>query len=45
MAQREAQKLDAGSTFPAITLDLVGGGSLSLPTEQWTVFLIYRGGW
>ncbi len=45
MAQIEAQKLDAGSTFPTMTLNLVGGGSLSLPTEQWTVFLIYRGDW
>ena len=45
MAQRDTQKLDAGSTFPSITLNLVGGGSLSLPTEQWTVFLIYRGNW
>ncbi len=45
MAQCEAQKLDTGSTFPAISLDLVSGGSLSLPTDQWTVFLIYRGDW
>ncbi len=45
MAQNESQKLDAGSEFPAITLDLVGGGTKSLPTDQWTVFLIYRGDW
>ncbi len=45
MTQSETRKLDTGSAFPAITLDLAGGGSLSLPTEQWTVFLIYRGNW
>ena len=45
MAQSESQKMDSGSVFPAITLDLVGGGSQSLPTAQWTVFRIYRGNW
>ena len=45
MAQSEAQKLDTGSSFPALNLDLVGGGSVSLPADQWTVFLIYRGNW
>ncbi len=45
MAQLEATKLDAGSDFPELTLNLVGGGSLSLPTEQWTVLLLYRGNW
>ncbi len=45
MAQNESQKLDAGSEFPAITLDLVGGGTKSQPAHQWTVFMIYRGDW
>ncbi len=45
MAQSTTQKLDTGSALPAITLDLAGGGSLSLPADQWTVFLIYRGNW
>ena len=45
MAQSETQKLDAGNPFPGLTISLVGGGSLSLPTQQWTVLLFYRGNW
>ena len=45
MAQNEVNKLDVGSAFPGLDLDLVGGGSLTLPLPQWTVFLIYRGNW
>ncbi len=45
MAQSETRKLDANSAFPELTLDLVEGGSLSLPAKQWTMVLIYRGNW
>ncbi len=41
-------KLDAGDTFPAIELDLVGGGKLALPggvSTRYLVALFYRGHW
>jgi hypothetical protein len=34
--------------FPEIELDIVGGGSISLPSDaagHWTYVLFYRGGW
>lgn len=34
--------------FPDIELDIVGGGSISLPSDaagHWTYVLFYRGGW
>ena len=48
MAQAQTPKLDAGDQFPAMTINLVGGDSLSLPTDlqaEATVLLIYRGKW
>jgi peroxiredoxin len=39
------RKLDNGDKFPSMTFNLVGGGSLSLPAQQWTVLLFYRGYW
>ena len=45
MAQSEAKKFDGSSIFPGLSLDLVGGGSLTVPQSQWSVFLFYRGNW
>ena len=45
MAQHDVQKLDSRATFPTLTFDLVGGGSLALPSGQWSVLLLYRGYW
>lgn len=41
-------KLRAGQTLPSLTLDLVGGGSVTLPDDLSTDFgvvLLYRGHW
>ncbi|MBC7594581.1 MAG: peroxiredoxin family protein [Kineosporiaceae bacterium] len=41
-------RLDNGDTFPSLTLDAVGGGTLSLPdalSGSYGVVLIYRGSW
>ena len=43
-----AAKLDSGDTFPATTLRLVGGESITLPddlTTDYGVVLFYRGHW
>ena len=43
-----AEKLDAGDQFPDMTLNLVGGGSVTLPadlTSNYNVVLFYRGHW
>ncbi len=43
-----AEKLDAGATFPAITLDLVDGTTLALPSgveAKYRIVLFYRGHW
>ena len=43
-----ADKLHAGDTFPELTLDLVGGGTMTLPAEpdaDFKVILFYRGHW
>ena len=43
-----AEKLIGGDTFPSVQLDLVGGGSVSLPEDLETdygVVLFYRGHW
>ena len=45
MPQPEIQKLDTGDAFPSLELDLIGGGKLSLPSDRWTLLLIYRGYW
>jgi len=42
------QKLGIGDAFPDVTLQLVGGASISLPRELTTpyaVVLFYRGHW
>ncbi len=41
-------RLQNGGTFPSLTIDAVGGGSLSLPAGlagSYGVVLIYRGSW
>lgn len=41
-------KLKSGDTLPAVTLDLVGGGKVTLPDEirsDFAVILFYRGHW
>lgn len=41
-------KLDAGASFPELSLKLVDGSVLSLPTglgTRYTVALFYRGHW
>lgn len=41
-------RLDNGDRFPALTADLVGGGTLELPGDTdpgWAVVLFYRGHW
>jgi hypothetical protein len=45
---RMHEKLTAGDTFPTITLELLEGGTLTLPAELPTplaVVLFYRGHW
>ena len=36
-------KLDAGDVFPKLTLNLVDGGTLTLPDYNWTLMVFYRG--
>ena len=41
-------KLEAGNTLPSVTLNLVGGGALTLPDDvdtPYAVLLFYRGHW
>jgi len=43
-----AEKLNAGDTFPGITLQLVEGGTLALPggmDSKYRILLFYRGHW
>jgi len=43
-----ANKLAIGDTFPDLTIDLVGGGTLDLPDgldAKYRVILFYRGHW
>ena len=42
------QKLAQGDTFPSMTLDLVGGGTIELPSglgSKYGVVVFYRGHW
>ncbi len=42
------KKLDMGDRFPNLTLNLVGGGALSIPDDldtDYNVILFYRGHW
>ena len=43
-----SNKLRIGDTFPNLTINLVGGGTLDLAdglTAKYRVFLFYRGHW
>ncbi len=43
-----AEKLDAGTDFPALSLDLVDGRSVTLPAgidTAYQILLFYRGHW
>ena len=43
-----AEKLNAGDSFPKLTLELVDGGKLELPDgldARYKVILFYRGHW
>ena len=43
-----ADKLDIGDTFPTLTLQMVGGGTMAIPdalNSKYRVFLFYRGHW
>lgn len=43
-----ADKLNSGDSFPKLTLNLVGGGTLELPDgldAKYKVILFYRGHW
>ena len=43
-----SDKLNTGDLFPAMTLNVVGGGTLSLPADlsaAYNVILFYRGHW
>ena len=43
-----ADKLDTGDTFPSLTLNLVGGGTMTAPDDMagdYKVILFYRGHW
>ena len=43
-----AEKLGIGATFPNLTLNLVGGGTLDLPSgldAKYRIILFYRGHW
>lgn len=48
MAQTDTRKLDAGDQFPEMSLDLVDGSAISIPSGQsadYSVLLGYRGKW
>ena len=42
------EKLDAGDMFPAMSLNLVGGGTVNVPADfdsPFSIVLFYRGHW
>lgn len=42
------ERMAAGQTFPATTITLSDGNSMSLPGDMgdgWKVIIFYRGGW
>ena len=45
MTQSTTKKLDAGDSFPALSLVLTTGSTLELPLKKWSVVLFYRGLW
>lgn len=48
MAQSLGNKLDSGSAFPDLELNLVSGGAQKISQiagGRWSVVLLYRGDW
>ncbi len=48
MARAGMRILDSGEPFPALTMETVAHGRLSLPeafADGWGVFLLYRAHW
>ena len=48
MARAGNRILDAGETLPALTMDTVAHGRMSVPEyfrDGWGVFLLYRAHW
>ncbi|MEM7129289.1 MAG: hypothetical protein AAF702_23355 [Chloroflexota bacterium] len=48
MAQTATPKLDQGDQFPNMSISMVDGTTLNLPTDlsaELTIFLGYRGKW
>ena len=45
MQNQRLTKLDDGDVFPPLSVETLDHGSITLPTGQWTVLLIYRGVW
>ena len=42
------EKLNIGDTFPALTLNIAGGGALNVPADiatPYAILLFYRGHW
>ena len=43
-----AEKLNGGDTFPSLTLNIAGGGTVALPVDidtPYALVLFYRGHW
>jgi hypothetical protein len=48
MARAGTRILDSGEPFPALTMETVAHGQISLPgafRDQWGVLLLYRAHW
>ncbi len=48
MPRMTDKMIDSGDAFPALEVDRVGGGKISLPGDLaggWGVVLLYRGHW
>lgn len=48
MAQIDTKRLDAGDSFPEITLQFADGATRAFPqrtADAYTVLLVYRGVW
>ncbi len=48
MTHASIPKLDDGDPFPELTLSLVDGGTMQIPSglnDRWCVFLLYRAYW
>jgi hypothetical protein len=48
MAREGTFILDSGDRFPALTMDTVGHGQVTLPEgfgDGWGIFLVYRAHW